>query len=131
MLAVNIFGAHESGVRFTSFTLAFLTLLGIATGEDWTEHVINLTSESGQIDTGVLVFFVSFIGLVAIVAVVSQCVCECVCACVCARVRACVCVCVRERVCVSTERVYCVRLLLPYYSTYYRMCSLTTHVSRT
>ena len=107
MLAVNIFGAHESGVRFTSFTLAFLTLLGIATGEDWTEHVINLTSESGQIDTGVLVFFVSFIGLVAIVAVVSQCVNECVCACVCARVRACVCVCERECVCVYRACILC------------------------
>ena len=46
VLAVNIFGAHESGVRFTSFTLAFLTLLGIATGEDWTEHVTNLTSQA-------------------------------------------------------------------------------------
>ena len=57
--------------------MAFYSLLGIATGESWTGYVRNINVDNAEgIDASVAIFFVSFVGLVGIVAInvrVSTC----------------------------------------------------------
>ena len=74
MIAVNLFSkvehldcSQDNGC-FSSFSVAFYTLLGVATGESWTPYMHNINSVEGRIDAPVAIFFVSFVGLVCIVA---------------------------------------------------------------
>jgi voltage-gated sodium channel len=69
VMAVNLFRDHPGAdATFESFSLSFFTLLGIATGEEWTSFLRTLNNDDGSVSSVVAVFFVSFISLVGIVA---------------------------------------------------------------
>ena len=75
VIAVNIFDSGDGGKCsqdggcFSSFSVAFYSLLGVATGESWTPYMHNLNVDGVEgIDVSVAVFFMSFVGLVSIVA---------------------------------------------------------------
>ena len=68
VMAVNLFRKY-SHEHFQSFSMSFYTLLGVATGEDWVVYLHQRLRNSDEgVDTVVAVFFVSYIGLVFIVA---------------------------------------------------------------
>jgi len=75
VIAVNIFDngdggkCFQDGACFSSFSVAFYSLLGVATGESWTPYIHNLNVDGVEgVDVSVAVFFLSFVGLVSIVA---------------------------------------------------------------
>ena len=69
VLAVNMLKGFENGETFSSFSKSFYVLLGVATGENWTTFVNTLTKVEGEHDWQVVLFFVSYIFLVGIVAI--------------------------------------------------------------
>ena len=60
---------QENRACFKSFSMSFYTLLGVATGENWTPYIHAMTTPEGHIDTSVSIFFLSFTALVGIVAI--------------------------------------------------------------
>lgn len=69
VMAVNMFEEFNNRENFRSFSTSFYTLLGVATGENWTTFINSLTRVEGEIDWQVVLYFVSFIFLVGIVAI--------------------------------------------------------------
>ena len=76
IVACNIFVEKYSHAKiyFGSFSLAFISLLGVATGDSWTEEVRAMSNDSGQIDVAVGLFFISYIlgiGIIMVNVIVS------------------------------------------------------------
>lgn len=67
MFRAESYGAH-AGEYFGSYSLSFVTLLGIATGDSWVTEIHEMLSPHGHVDPTVAVFFVVFILVVGIVA---------------------------------------------------------------
>ena len=78
VVAVNLFDSDSQpvvgacnydGACFQSFSVSFYTLLGLATGESWTPYVHSMLTDNGHVDPKVVIFFLSYVALVGIVAV--------------------------------------------------------------
>ena len=62
-MAVNLFGLKgaEATTRFSQFTTAFCALLGIATGDEWVNYILDdFRTPQGTVDGVVAAFFISF-----------------------------------------------------------------------
>ena len=76
IVACNIFVEKypHAQVYFGSFSLAFISLLGVATGDSWTEEVRAMSNDGGEIDVAVGLFFISYIlgiGIIMVNVIVS------------------------------------------------------------
>ena len=71
-MAVNLLGSENSSdsgrSRFSRFSEAFCVLIGIATGDEWTNYILDddFRTEQGSLDGVVVLFFMSFNALVFI-----------------------------------------------------------------
>ena len=73
-MAVNLLGSAKSSdigqmqSRFSRFSEAFCVLIGIATGDEWTNYILedDFRTEQGSLDGVVVLFFMSFNALVFI-----------------------------------------------------------------